>query len=256
MDPSIHWKTGTSFGYRDAWSVGSDERYTIAVWLGNLDRKPSRYLVGAPLAGPLLVDLFDALGHQDRDRLGDAPPGGMTRIEICSFSGYLPGPGCEQTEETWAPRKSISVTLCPFHRRMWVRDQERIAYPQACAPKDAQAKSVLVLPAQVREFSAQLLPEAYTLAPQCEARNAEPLRIISPASQTIVLIPGMSRDEQELGLRAKAAEGTELSWFINGQFLGSSAAENPLWWKPEPGLARLVVMDAAGRKARKLLKVR
>ena len=75
-------------------------------------------------------------------------------------------------------------------------------------------------------------------------------------SQTLVIIPGMPANEQEIALQAKAAEGTELSWFINGSYLGSSAAQNPLWWKPEPGMTRIVVMDAAGRKARKVVRVR
>ena len=87
-------------------SIGSNDRYTVAVWLGNLNRDASRYLVGAPLAGLLLFDVFDALGHQDIERLSDPPPKGITTTEVCAFSGYLAGQGCTETRRAKHHEKS------------------------------------------------------------------------------------------------------------------------------------------------------
>jgi penicillin-binding protein 1C len=255
-DPTIHWKTGTSFGFHDAWSVGSDERHTIGVWLGNLGREPSRYLVGAPMAGPLLFDLFDASGNRHHEPLGDAPPGGLNSISVCSFSGHLAGPGCSQTEEVLAPRRSVAVKPCPFHRLLHVDDELRLAYAASCAPPGLAIKPVLVLPARVRHFSPDLLEEGYMEAPDCNAKPSQRLRITSPSSPVIMLIPGMSNSNQDVALEASAHEGAELSWFINGRFIGSTVAGKTLWWEPTKGANQLLVMDGAGRKASLNLKVR
>jgi penicillin-binding protein 1C len=255
-DPSIHWKTGTSFGFHDAWSVGSDERHTIAVWLGNLDREPSRYLVGSPMAGPLLFDLFDASGHRQNEALGDAPPGGLDTISVCSFSGHLPGPGCLQTEEVLAPRRSVAVKPCPYHHLLHVDEEQRLAYAANCAPPGLAIKPVLLLPARVRYFSPDLLEEGYAEAPDCTAKPSRKLRITAPSSPVMMLIPGMSKGDQEVALEASAHEGAELSWFINGRFIGSAVAGKTLWWEPVKGENQLLVMDGTGRKTSMTLKVR
>ena len=256
LAPNIHWKTGTSFGFRDAWAIGSNDRYTVGVWLGNLNRDASRYLVGAPLAGPLLFDVFDALGHQDSERLSDSPPKGLTDVEVCDFSGYLAGQGCTQTRQAKAPRKSVAVTPCPYHQKLYVVAGSTTAYPKACAPPDSQENSVLVLPAQARDFTNLLLPQAHTLASECETSTSELLKIVSPAQSTIILIPGMNPEEQEIALQANANEGTELNWFVNGRFLGSKKASQKLWWQPSLGEHLIVITDSSGRSSRKRITVR
>ena len=256
LAPNIHWKTGTSFGFHDAWSVGSDGRYTVGVWLGNLNRQASRYLVGAPLAGPLLFDAFDALGHQDAERMPDPEPRGLAEVEVCDFSGHLPRPACEATRTVKAPRRNVPTTTCPYHRTLYVKPGAQTAYARACAPEGATQASVLLLPHQARRYSNRLLPPVFTLDERCGAPELAPPSITSPAHSTIILIPGMSLKEQLVALQATASEGSELSWFVNGRFLGNRRPASELWWEPRLGEHLILVKDASGRSSRKRVVVR
>src|ERR1700759_5732374 len=88
LPPAIHWKTGTSFGFRDAWAVGSGPAYTAVVWTRNGDNKPSAELVGSEAAGPLLFDVLEGLANR-APATPAAPPEDLTSVEVCAYSGHL-----------------------------------------------------------------------------------------------------------------------------------------------------------------------
>ncbi|MFL5351936.1 penicillin-binding protein 1C, partial [Archangium sp.] len=93
----VHWKTGTSFGHRDAWAAGSGPRQTAVVWVGNFDNSPSVHIVGAEAAGPLLFDILEGLGPRGRLEDPDAVvPSELTQVEVCAYSGHLPTEACTQ----------------------------------------------------------------------------------------------------------------------------------------------------------------
>ena len=116
MPAGIHWKTGTSFGNRDAWAVGSGERYTVVVWMGNLDNQPSAHLIGAEVAAPLLFDLLDALG--DRVVSTDAPPEDLIPIEVCALSGHPPDSSCPERRTVLALQTHVPTQRCSLHQRV------------------------------------------------------------------------------------------------------------------------------------------
>jgi penicillin-binding protein 1C len=101
----VHWKTGTSYGRRDAWAVGSGARYTVAVWLGNVDQRSSPRLVGAAAAGPVLFDVLDALG--DPGPASDPAPDDLEPVEVCALSGHLPTDACDDRATALAPRGAV-----------------------------------------------------------------------------------------------------------------------------------------------------
>ncbi|RME28687.1 MAG: penicillin-binding protein 1C, partial [Deltaproteobacteria bacterium] len=117
MPRHIHWKTGTSFGNRDAWAVGSGARMTVVVWLGNLDRRPAAALVGAQAAGPLLFDILDALNDgfdQDPVAAWTRPPD-LRPVEVCALSGMRAGPACPETREVPGLEAHVPPTRCTLH---------------------------------------------------------------------------------------------------------------------------------------------
>jgi membrane carboxypeptidase/penicillin-binding protein PbpC len=178
------------------------------------------------------------------------------KTQVCNFSGFLPGAGCDETQTIDAPRQSIAIAECPYHRKLYVAEGRQEAFPRACAPKGAVEKSVLILPSQTRAFTHLMLPQVYTLSADCQTRQRSRLRVVSPSQKTLILIPGMDTKEQEIALQAEAEEGAELSWFINGKFLGSKTANEPLWWQPSLGEHTIVVSDPTGRSTRKTVTVR
>ena len=123
--PSVAWKTGTSYGHRDAWSVGYSARYAIGVWAGNFDGHGEKGLSGSEFAAPLLFDLFRALENTPAPRpLRPAPS-----IEVCALSHQLPTEYCrDRVSIAYIPGRT-RLHACDIHRPLFVdkRSGERLA---------------------------------------------------------------------------------------------------------------------------------
>ena len=261
--PSIHWKTGTSYGHRDAWAAGSGPDHTAVVWLGNFDNSPSVDLVGAEAAGPLLFDLLEAVADRSRPQVADRPTADLKRVEVCAYSGYLPTRACRERDWALALRRHVPTARCPYHAAIDVDLASGLALNPSCrAGRDYETRSYVVWPASIRRFLAQghrWLPVPPTLAPDCETagRRTPPAILSPPAGQVLVLLPGVAASDQEIPLQAESTSpGATLSWFVNGEFLGTAPAAERLWWLPRAGEHEIVVLDEAGQSARRRLEVR
>ncbi len=261
--PSIHWKTGTSYGHRDAWAAGSGPDHTAVVWLGNFDNSPSVDLVGAEAAGPLLFDLLEAVADRSRPRVASRPSGDLKRVEVCAYSGYLPTRACGERGWALALRRHVPTLRCPYHAAVDVDRATGLALNPSCrAGREYQTRNYVVWPASIRRFLAQghrWLPSPPTLAPDCQTagRRTAPAILSPPAGQVLVLLPGVAASDQEIPFQAEShSPGARLSWFVDGEFLGAAEASERLWWLPRPGEHEIVVMDEAGLSARRRLAVR
>ncbi len=259
----VRWKTGTSYGHRDAWAAGFADRYAAAVWLGNLNNRSSADLVGADAAGPLLFDLLEGSETGWASLAPTPTPVDLTWVELCSESGYLPSAACPRTEEALALRQRIPTTKCPFHRLVDVDLESGLALLPGCRSGRSYAtQSVLVWPTSVRRWLSvrhRRLPRAPTLDPSCRAPSeATPPEIVSPPpGQTLVLLPGMPTERQELPLQAEVTGAPrDLSWFLDGEYLGEASSDETIWWEPKPGRHSIVVVDASGSSSRRQLVVR
>ncbi|HUL59089.1 MAG TPA: penicillin-binding protein 1C [Anaeromyxobacteraceae bacterium] len=257
----VRWKTGTSFGHRDAWSAGFGPRHTAVVWLGNVDGTPSRALVGGEVAAPLLFDLLEGLADRAPAPSASVPPPDLVWVEVCALSGRPATPACPHRSAVPALRSAVPTEPCPFHRLVDVD----LATGRALAPgcrdgRRFEPRPYVVWPASVRRWlrdADRTLPEPPALADGCArgGRRRAP-QIVSPApGQVALLVPGVDAARQEIPLEADAGEG-RLSWFVDGEFLGEAAPEARLWWTPRPGRHELVVTDDAGLSARRALEVR
>lgn len=261
--PAIHWKTGTSYGHRDAWAAGSGRDHTAVVWLGNFDNQPSVDLVGADAAGPLLFDLLEAVADRALPAGTDLPPEDLKRVEVCAYSGYLPTTACEQRTHTLALRQQVPTRVCPYHVALDIELATGLALNPSCrAGRSFERRNYLVWPASIRRWlnhSHQLLPGPPSLADDCitAGRRTPPAILSPPSGQILVLLPGVAVSDQEIPLQAESsAPGSRLSWFIDGEFLGTVPAEERLWWEPKPGRHEILVLDESGLKARQQLEVR
>jgi penicillin-binding protein 1C len=259
--PSVHWKTGTSFGHRDAWSVGFTERYTSVVWFGNLDNQPSAALVGSEAAGPTLFDVLEGLDGR-RPMPAQRPVPGLGSVEVCAYSGRPPTEACPHTRRVDAIVDRVPPSPCPYHRFLDVDlDTGRALTPACRAGRRYERQTFLSLPPEVRRWmraEQRRLPEPPAWAEGCQLAAAAGPRIVSPpAGQVRLLVPGVPAGRQEVPLEARvAAPGSRLSWFIDGRFLGSVPGEEPLWWTPAAGRHEIVVTDDAGLSDWRTLEVR
>ncbi len=261
-DPdALHWKTGTSARNRDAWSAGFGPEYTAVVWLGNFDRSRSPNLVGADAAGPLFFDVLEAI-----DTPGEtppAPPGGLTDVEVCAFSGHLPNEHCPNTDTTRMPRHSVASKECPYHVEREIDAESGLAVTPGCRSQfETTTETFIELPAGTARWMEQRrgeLPRPPRYHPDCEAARTATAPTVEwpPPDHQLVLLPGVPLARQQVPLKASdAGHGTDLHWFVDGEFLGTTPADEKVWWTPERGRHEVVVMDEAGRSASRVLTVR
>ena len=264
MPPQVHWKTGTSFGHRDAWAAGSGPRHTAVVWLGNFDHSPSVHLVGADAAGPLLFDILEGVGPRGKALPDEEvfPPEDLIRVEVCGYSGHLPTDACMQRKTVYARRSAVPTGRCPYHHKVEVDVATGLAVGPTCrAGRKTEERVYLTWPATIRrwlEEQHRRLPEPPSAAPGCApggARSAP--TIVSPADgQVAMLIPGVPAEQQEVPLEAEASHERALTWFVDGALLGTARADEQVWWTPSVGAHEILVTDDRGLTAKRTLVVR
>ncbi len=260
---AVHWKTGTSYGHRDAWAVGSGPRYTVVVWLGNFDRAPSRDLVGSEAAGPILFDLLEALADRSLDPRRAGPPGDLMPVKVCAFSGFLPSSACNTFREVLAPTATVSQDRCPYHVAMDVDlSTGRALNPSCRGGRRWERRTFLDFPAGLKAWLTgrhRILPSPPALAADCQsvAPRGKP-RILSPRPrQVLLLMPGIPNHAQEIPLQAETGGGdAPLAWFVDGQFLAKVPAHEKVWWAPEEGQHEFLVVDGGGSSAKRTLTVK
>ena len=250
----VAYKTGTSIGFKDAWSVAVFDRYVLAVWLGNFSGEGNNVFLGRLMATPLLFHIIDAM----ENNFGTAPfvptPNGVSEVEVCSVSGNLPGEYCPELINTWFIPGVSPITKCNIHRKVYINTQTGYRTDETEGP---------FIRSEIREFWPTDLLEIFKAAglprftpppypPEEDSlfRNYRgfPPVIISPLSYTTYIIREEDEKYRELVLMAGADQDAgELFWFANTAFLGKALSHEKLLWKPGPGTYNLSVIDSRGR---------
>ena len=240
VPPEIHWKTGTSFGYRDAWSVGSGPAYTVAVWLGNVDQRASFELVGSEAAGPLLFDVLESLADKSRKAVPAAAPKELVEIEVCAYSGHIPGDACTHRVKAHASVHAVPTEPCPYH--------------DVCRAPGKEPESYVALPSAVTAWLVDRHRAVPEVPAHCAADTGPPVMMSPSEGQVVTLIPGVPAKHQVVALQA-STRGAALSWFVDGELVATASATERVYWTPSVGKHDVVVADEAGRKARRKLVV-
>jgi penicillin-binding protein 1C len=267
LPPAIHWKTGTSFGFRDAWAVGSDPAYTAVVWAGNVDNRGSAELVGSEAAGPLLFDVLEGLANR---AVAAASPASiasaasiddLTEVEVCSYSGHLAGEACAERVTVRAPVHAVATTPCPYHQIYDVDRATGRAVLPACRKPDRSydTRRFVVLPSAVVAWLTgrhRAVPQAQVFDEDCAADlgNTPPMIVTPGEGQIVALIPGVPVAHQLVPLTA-STHPAWLTWFVDGALIGTAASDERVYWTPAAGKHEIVVTDDAGHKASRMLEV-
>jgi penicillin-binding protein 1C len=260
-EKQIAWKTGTSFGFRDAWAVGVSPRFTVGVWIGNADGEGRPGLMGARAAAPVMFDVFRNLPGAE----WWAPPYDvMTQIPVCRMSGYIAGPDCQETDSVHIPMKSLAVGKCPYHQRIYTDISGTYQYHADCASlRDVHPVSWFVLPAAAAWLYGRNHPAYKPLPPMhpsCTGKSNDALtelQLIYPASEARIFIPReLNGDKGHTVFRAAhRSASTEVFWYMDREFIGKTREFHTVELQPEPGMHTIILVDAQGERIERTFEV-
>ncbi|GAB3234802.1 penicillin-binding protein 1C [Hymenobacter seoulensis] len=258
--PKIAWKTGTSYGRRDAWSIGYNKQYTIGVWVGNFSGQGSPALTGSEVATPLLFDLFNALAYNSPNDWY-APPSALDFRLVCAESGLVPGENCpNQVIDYFLPSVS-SGQRCQHVREVLVSADGSFTYCRACAPAAGFRRELYpnLLPEVAAFKEAQGIPYRRLPVhnPQCQLVRGGAERapsITSPTANTEYVLN--RHEKQQLLLSCTTdSEVRQVYWYVNDQFLQTAAATERIFFQPSPGPLKISCADDHGRNTDVLVTV-
>jgi penicillin-binding protein 1C len=259
----VAYKTGTSIGFKDAWSVAVFDRYVLCVWLGNFSGEGNNAFIGRLTATPLQFSIIDALLAElpPARQIPPMPPG-VSLVEVCAVSGDIPGDDCSQRVETWFIPGVSPINRCRIHRRILIDTRTGFRTDETEGP---------FVRSEVREFWPSDLLEIFALAglprfspppypPEREPGSPRPEGfppfIISPLANTTYIVQENSSRFNQIALLAGAdQDGGDLYWFANAMFLGRTRPNERFTWAPGAGTWDLTVVDSRGRSAGLTLNV-
>src|SRR5258708_2890605 len=227
----VYWKTGTSYGFRDAWSVGIFGPYVLAVWVGNFDGEGNPSFVGIQAAAPLFFRIVDSIRAQQGRLPGTmrSVPYDLRRIEVCAVSGQMPGPHCDRLASTWFIPGKSPIAVCDVHRNVLVDDRSGM---ETCAPYGGTAHRAVYEfwdSDMLRIFKQAGIPRRTPPArdPRCGidvvAERGNPPQITSPTGGVSYVLRALKTDEKGIPFRATTdADAQEGFWFVNETFVGKA----------------------------------
>ncbi|GBC61323.1 penicillin-binding protein 1C [Desulfonema ishimotonii] len=258
----VAWKTGTSYGFRDAWTIGVTDRYTVGIWVGRPDGAPSPGQYGRATAAPLLFHIVDSLPRQ----YGPSPPvpDSVDRAEICWPLGTRPtgndDPLCHKRRRAWTLNHVIPPTLPdradrhwqPNPLTVWVNPETGLRVEPDCPVPDPHKKIIARWPRAAEPWLSPRLRRKSRiprLDPVCGrpvSDSADTIRIMGVAPDTVFRPPGASTRLPTLTLEAQGGRG-ELYWLLNGDLIARSpVGSTRLYPFTRTGHYHLTVMDLAG----------
>lgn len=259
----VAWKTGTSYAFRDAWSVALSGDYVLAVWLGNFDGSSNPNLVGRNAAGPLLFELLAMLPRdkQAEQSLFSADNKlNLKQVALCSRSGELPNKYCPQTRPGWFIPGVSPIKVSDVHRAVPVYTDTGL---RACnhQPPQTELKVFEFWPSDIArayQLSGIVLtpPPAYQHACIDQPLSSQQAPQIRSPQQALTYQLGKNAEQQKIALQASFDGAvTTAHWFIDSRYLGSVKPGETLFWQGETGEFQLRVVDDLGGVASLRLRV-
>lgn len=246
----IAWKTGTSFGFRDAWAIGVTPEYIVAVWAGNADGEGRPGLTGTDAAAPVMFDIFSQLDGYSWFR---APRQEMESAVVCARSGHRISPFCGKADTVQTVRRGLETRMCPYHRKVYLSPDGRNQVNSECEDLyRAHATNWFVLPPaqeyyyRQKNLSYKSLP---AFRPGCpSATSATAMELIYPKPGARLFIPRDLSGTPGTAVfqLAHRNPGATVYWHLDGSFISATKKVHQLQLNPAYGKHALTVMDDTG----------
>jgi len=256
--PTIAWKTGTSYGRKDAWSIGYNKDYTVGIWVGNFSSKGIPELTGADMATPLLFSVFKQISKANEQ--WNFPPDNLKHTWVCSETGLLPSETCEHQILDFHLPLITKQQVCSHLIEVAISEDKAFSYCKHCLPQRGNFKTKTYTnysPEQIAFYENNQTP--YDKIPehnhQCERFYAnENLKIISPKANVNYYF--LKDDNEELLLESYlAADVQQVHWYINDKYFTSAQRSKATFFKPIAGKNKITCVDDKGRRSSLFIEV-
>lgn len=262
----VAWKTGTSWGFRDAWAAGIAGKYVLVIWIGDFRGESNPSFVGVDAAAPLFFRITDALNLARPDDAAPptVPPPGVSKVAVCADSGDLPNIYCPHTVQTWYIPGKSPIRMSQLHRAVMMDNKTGLP---ACGPQPAGSTHPEVFefwPSDMlklfREAGVprQTPPNMPACADDNPTDEADAPRIASPLRRVTYALRSGSRGEAEaIPLEAATAgDVRDMFWFDGNDLIGGGASHASVAWRPSAdGLHTIRVIDDHGRSSSRDVEV-
>ncbi len=247
---NVAWKTGTSYGFRDAWAVGVTSKYAIGVWAGNATGEGKPELVGTRTAAPVLFDLFNLLPSAPWFTI---PQGEFIDAEVCPQSGHIKGRFCDDTVIEQVLPQALRTVSCPYHKQITVTLDEKYRVRKECMDNEpTQQMSWFILPPSWAWFYKQYHPEYKTLPPLmkgCSESLFQPMAFIYPQPYSRISLPKqMDGNPAQVTFElAHSEQNGIVYWHLDDHYITHTSNFHTLTLTPEKGKHSLTVVDDSGQ---------
>lgn len=248
--PDLAWKTGTSYGFRDGWAVGTTPDYVIGVWTGNADGEGRPGLTGITAASPILFDLFNLT---ERGSWFERPAKDLTMIRVCSKSGFRAGTDCHETIEIQANINGLRSEVCPYHQIVHLNKPGTLQVNADCvARQEIRNVPWFVLPPAMEYYYRQKHPEYKPLPPVAEGcklnKTIPVMEFIYPTSGIKIFIPRDQTGNQTRVITEVAHRNPskKIFWHLDETYMGTTRHLHQLEIVTSPGNHTLTAVDEDG----------
>ncbi len=254
---NLAWKTGTSFGHKDAWCIGMTPKYTIVCWVGNASGLARPGLIGLNTAAPLMFEIVEYLNDHS---VWMVPYNELKQIQVCKASGYQKSEMCDEVDSIWTTKMSLDLAHCKWHQTILIDSVSGLRVDYDCGQNHKPIQA-LILPALAQYFAKQTSGNAfqdYPYSSMCISGHANPLSFIYPLDNADIKLP-VDLDEQlnELVLEATHIDADkELFWFYDQNFIGKTRYNHILSHTPTVGKHVYAINDAQGNSAMITINIR
>jgi penicillin-binding protein 1C len=255
----IAWKTGTSFGFRDAWAIGATKDFVVAVWVGNADGEGRPGLVGVQTAAPILFDVFDKLPNST---WFEKPFDEMTEVEICTKSGFRATEICEEKQLIFVQNSGLKTAPCPFHVLINVDITEQYQVNTSCESiSNIKQKSWFVLPPLMAYYYKEKNPFYKSLPnfrSNCFANETNTMKFLYPTEKSTIFLPkDFEGKTNELIVKvAHSNKNASLFWYLDATYLGTTNELHQMAIVPKVGLHTISVTDNFGMEIRQQIEIK
>ena len=253
----IAWKTGTSFGNRDAWAIGTNSRYVVGIWVGNATGEGRPTLTGVTSAAPILFDVFNLLPRQ---KWFQTPYNDLDEVEVCKLSGYLAKEGCPKIKQ-WVSKKGKTTTICPYHKTVHLDQTEQFQVNSSCENvENIITKNWFVLPPVMAWYYKSKHIEYLPLPPfkeNCIGTQTASMDFIYPkANSKIYLTKNFNSEIQPVIFKvAYSQRENKLFWYVDNVYKGETKVfhEKPIMMTA--GFHYVTVVDELGNEIRRKVEI-